>query len=72
MKFDDFIEGLDILKKYFINTSGYHIGAEHNTFYVNATDDPVSEFDYNYLKKLGWLQNNKLVYTQSESWYCYV
>lgn len=73
MPYDQFIEALNILKKYFINTSGYHMTAEHDTFYVYGTDHPVSPEDYATLKKMGWGQvGDSVVYDPKASWFCFL
>lgn len=55
MKIDNFMEGLRILRPYF-NSDKYCIGAEHDQFYVYATDRPVSTEDVTRLVELGWFQ----------------
>lgn len=81
------IEGLTILQKYRTDPDGYHLGAEHDVLFAFATDEPVSEEDFNQLIKLGWFQpevwedaedadselNEKYEgYDKGESWSCYV
>lgn len=56
MQLDKFREGLEIFSRYYNNPSGYHIGAEHDVFYVCATDTPLSETDLKRVVELGWFQ----------------
>jgi hypothetical protein len=56
MKLKNFVEGLEILKSYFEDQDGYHIGAEHDIFYVYATDTPLPETAIKKLLELGWFQ----------------
>ena len=49
-------EGLEILSRYF-DKDGYHTAAEHDVFYVYATNRPVVEPDLSRLIKLGWFQD---------------
>jgi hypothetical protein len=55
MKLDEFIDGLAILRRYF-DKDGYHIGAEHDIFYVYKTDRPMSFADATAMQELGWHQ----------------
>lgn len=57
MKINDFIEGIQILSKYYDKPNGYHIGAEHDVFYVYSTDRQVATEDLNKLCELGWFQD---------------
>ncbi len=71
MKLSEFTEGLDILKKYFNDPNGYHIGSEHDQFYVYATDKPVSDEDVKILLELGWFQpetNDDDGYSPEDGW----
>jgi hypothetical protein len=56
MKLNDFLAGLEILAKHFDDPADYHIGSEHDQFYVYATDSPLSEGAVKHLKSLGWFQ----------------
>ena len=79
MILDKFIEGLQIFQKYF-NENGYHIGAEHDQFYVYATDKPINIADLNRLYEMGWFQDdverdeegNPVCYDPHEGWSCFV
>lgn len=50
-----FVQGLQILQKYY-DLDGFHIGAEHDEFFVYTTDRPLSEKDLNKVVALGWFQ----------------
>lgn len=56
MEFDKFVEGLTILRKYYDDPSGYHIGAQHDQFYAGATNQPLMDADFVRMKALGWFQ----------------
>lgn len=50
-----FIEGLNILRKYY-KEDGYKICAEHDIFYAYSTDSPLSPEDLQKMIDLGWFQ----------------
>jgi hypothetical protein len=56
MKLSNFIEGLTILRPYYNDPDGYHIGAEHDQFFAYATDKPLSDEDVDKMRELGWFQ----------------
>ena len=56
MKFSNFIDWLNILKKYYKKIDGYHIGVEHDQFYAYETDFPITPEDVQKLLDLGWFQ----------------
>lgn len=57
MKLNDFIAGLEILKSHFKDCGdGYHIGSEHDQFYVYATETPLEPHEVLALVGLGWFQ----------------
>lgn len=56
MRTKDIIEGLQILQKYRDDQDGFDCGAEHDVFYVYATDRPVESSDIDRLIELGWFQ----------------
>ena len=56
MKLSDFIDGLTILRPYYNDSDGYHIGAEHDQFFAYMTDRPLSDEDVNKMRELGWFQ----------------
>jgi hypothetical protein len=74
MKLYSFIEGLQILRLYFDDPDGYHIGSEHDKFYVYRTDKPVSKEDVLKLQQLGWFQEEIEEcgdYDPAEGWGCF-
>lgn len=56
MKLSNFLEGIQILRNYYADPDGYHIGAEHDEFFMHATDRPVDDKDVRRLVELGWFQ----------------
>jgi hypothetical protein len=56
MKLSNFIEGLTILRPYYVKQDGFHIGAEHDQFFAYATDNPLSDGDVAKMRELGWFQ----------------
>ena len=56
MKLSDFMDGLNILRPYYAEPNGHHIGAEHDQFYAYKTDRPLSEPDLAKMRALGWFQ----------------
>jgi uncharacterized protein YqhQ len=56
MNLKNFIDGVDILKKYYDNLGGYHLGAEHDQIYLYQTDKPLSDEDQTKMKSLKWFQ----------------
>jgi hypothetical protein len=58
MRLNDFIEGLEILKAYYDNPNGYHIGAEHDEFYAYKTDRPMPPEAVQKMLSLGWFQTD--------------
>jgi hypothetical protein len=70
-----FIEGLELLRPYYHDPDGFHMQAEHDEFLMFATDNPVSDVDYDRLKELGWLQtycHDDDPYDPEEGWKAYV
>lgn len=60
MNLKDFIEGVEILQKYYKDPNGYHLSAEHDQVYLGSTDRPVAAADVKRLHKLGWFQPDML------------
>ena len=56
MKLSNFIEGLKILQPYYKDGDGYHIGAEHDQFYADQTERPLTAKDVQRMIDLGWHQ----------------
>lgn len=53
----DVLEGITILLKYCTVKDGYNLSAEHDVLYFSATDQVVSEQDFDRLSSLGWSQD---------------
>ena len=70
MKLSNFIDGIEILRKYYDGNDGYHIGAEHDQFFMYATSTKIPETDIARLKELGWNQETE-EYDENEAWYAY-
>lgn len=76
MKLSQFIEGLQILQRYY-DHDNYCLGAEHDQLFLYATNKPLNEYDFNRLIDLGWFQpdqESKLYdyYDQEKSWSLFV
>ena len=57
MTIGKFVNGLNILLPYFDKPDeNYAVGAEHDQFYVYATDRPLTPEDVVKMKSLGWFQ----------------
>lgn len=82
MQLFDFRKGLEILSQHFDNPSGFHIGAEHDAFYVYPTDRQMNPENILKMIELGWFQehderdyNNSFSlkdYRPTESWCAYL
>jgi hypothetical protein len=75
MKIQAFIEGLNILSGYFDGGDGYHIGAEHDQFYVYATHKPLTDEDVAKMRELGWFQpdlGDDAPYSPEDGWSAFV
>ena len=59
MKLSNFMQGLEILRGYYANPDGYHIGADHDVFYADKTDKPLRTNDVQKLIDLGWFQEGR-------------
>jgi hypothetical protein len=59
MKLSNFMQGLEILRAFYNDPNGYHIGAEHDIFYAYATDKPLTTEALEQLVALGWFQENR-------------
>ncbi len=70
MGLSDFIQGLQLLAPYFDETNGRHIDAEHDQFYVSATDRPLPVETVAQMIGLGWFQLNQSddSYDPQENW----
>ena len=74
MNLNNFIQGLQILRSHFEDQTGYHLGAEHDQFYVYATDTPLSNDEFDRMKFLGWFQteHGEDSYSPNDGWTCFV
>ena len=75
MKLSNFIDGLNILKKYYKEIDDYHIGAEHDQFYAYETDYPLAPEDVQKLLDLGWFpfdQEEDAEYNPKAAWTAFV
>ncbi|MDR3502883.1 MAG: hypothetical protein P4L79_09895 [Legionella sp.] len=73
MQLNSFIEGLEIIRKYYSCKDGHHLGADHDVIYFYATDEEMSEVDYLRLWELGFFQEGyDENYDPAESWWAYV
>jgi alkylation response protein AidB-like acyl-CoA dehydrogenase len=72
MNLKNFIKGIRLLRPFYADPDGYHIQAEHDQFFMDATNRPVPREIVKELKDLGWFQPNvdKDGYDISESWSC--
>ncbi len=78
MKLNDFVDGITILRLYFDDPDGYHVEAEHDVFYMHATDRPLTPEDSAKMFALGWFQpsaeedeGEKSAYDPGEGWAAY-
>jgi len=81
MGLNNLIEGLEILRLYYKNPNGYHIGSEHDTIYMYVTNVPLIAVHIQAMIDNGWVQNvsrssecGKMVvsdYDPEESWVFY-
>lgn len=75
MKLNNFLEGINILRKYYKNPDGFHMGAEHDIFYMYPTDNELSQAHYKRLIELDWFQEevgDSGVYEPSAGWAAFV
>ena len=56
MRFNDFVDGLLILRKYYTDPKDYHVAATHDELAADATDTPMSPDDVQTMKSLDWFQ----------------
>ena len=75
MTLDKFMRGMHIFSLYFDNMNNYCLGAEHDQFYVYATDHPIPQDSVKELKELGWFQpdvDTESDYDPTEGWSCFI
>lgn len=74
MQLNNFVQGVLILQKYYVNPVCYPIFCEHDRFNMCDTDVELSAEDYEIMIKLGWFQpeaNIKGEYDFSSQWSAY-
>lgn len=79
MDLKDFADGIAIIRAFYDDPDGYHIGAEHDQIYLYATDVPVDAASIAKLQELGWFQsdaesdaNGAPIYDPASSWSTFV
>ena len=78
MSLKNFADGLAIIRAFYDDQDGYHIGAEHDQIYLYATDVPMDADSIAKLRELGWFQSDeddadgKPIYAPSSSWSVFV
>jgi hypothetical protein len=82
MNTKELLEGLNILRPYYVDPDGYTIGAEHDQIYAYSTDFPLAQADVARMCALGWFQPDAKVpddkdfgpdyYNPEEGWSAYV
>lgn len=69
MNLKAFVDGINILRPFFNDPDGYHIGAEHDQFYMYATDKPLPPEEVSKMRELGWFQpDSDDEYEPSDGW----
>jgi hypothetical protein len=75
----NFADGLAIIRAFYDDQDGYHIGAEHDQIYLYATDVPMDAAAIAKLQEIGWFQDEaendadgKPIYDPSSSWSVFV
>lgn len=73
MRLSSFVEGVEILSKYYKSLDGHHMGADHDIIYLCETDKIINDKDVFRLWELGFFQEGlDEEYDPEESWQCYV
>ena len=75
MNLKNFTEGVSIIRAFYDDPDGYHIGAEHDQLYLYATDRPMDEASVAKLKELGWFQPDSTdddAYSPEDGWSAFV
>lgn len=74
MKLSELITSLEIVKSYYDDPDGYHVGAEHDQIYLYVTDRPLSASHVQLMLDMGWFQeggateDDPSAYDPEESW----
>ncbi len=77
MQLNNLIEGLTILRPYYDDPNGHHIGAERDQFFAYATDRPLlPKPDFEKMLGLGWFQTTvggepDVTYESATGWSCF-
>ena len=79
MNLANFLEGVAIIKPFYNDQDGFHLGAEHDQIYLYATDKPMDDATVARLRELGWFQDEaendadgKPIYDPSSRWSVFV
>lgn len=56
MTIENLAEGIAILRKYYKDGNGYHVGAEHDQIFFCVTDAPMTPDDAASMSGLGFFQ----------------
>ena len=73
MTFNEVLEGMEIIGKYYDDKDDFHVSAEHDQIYLDNTDRPICEEDLQTLDQLGWFQTNiSEGYDPDEMWSAFV
>lgn len=75
MNLANFLEGVAIIKSFYNDQGGFHLGAEHDQIYLYATDKPMDDASVAKLIELGWFQDDaedEDVYNPEGSWSVFV
>lgn len=74
MKLGELMRGIEILRPHYTDPDGYHMGCEHDQFYMYQTDTQLSEAEAAEMFKLGWFQEGgeENVYTTDDGWSAFV
>lgn len=73
MNLNNFLEGVNILRPYYNDPNGYHLGADHDIIYLYTTDKPLSPEAVQKMLDLGWFQESSPEeYNPEEGWAAFV
>ena len=68
------IEGATILRDYYDNPNGYHVGAEHDQIFLWATQRSLPPEKVARMRELGWFQSyaDEDTYDPEDGWSAFV
>lgn len=72
MKLSALADAVNILRPYYNDPDGYHVGAEHDEIFLYTTDKPLSAEDVAKMRSLGWSQPDAAeddVYEPNVGWH---